>query len=70
MNFSALVQVFLQTLFKKFGLSIWVPYLFIDTDIQHYKFQQPGYYDFHAVTFSNYIAHILGNLWLEFLQLK
>ena len=26
-------------------------------NIQHYKFQQPGYYDFSAVTFSNYITH-------------
>ena len=30
---------------------------FIDTNIQHYKFQQPGHYDFSAVTFSNCITH-------------
>ena len=29
-------------------------------DMQHYKFQQLGYCDFIAVTFSNYITHILG----------
>ena len=26
------------------------------------KFQQPGYYDFSVVTFSNYLTHLLGNL--------
>ena len=39
-----------------------VPYWFIHTNIQHYKFQQPGNYDFSEVTFSSYIAHILGKL--------
>ena len=29
-------------------------------NIRHCKFQQPGCYDFSAVTFSNYITHILG----------
>ena len=45
---------------EKFGLSVWMPYWFIYMNIQHCKFQQPGYYDFSAATFSNYITHILG----------
>ena len=31
-------------------------------NIQHYKFQEPGYYDLSAATFSNYITHILGKI--------
>ena len=57
MNFSAGLSLLTKLVLKKFGLSIWVPYWFIDTNIRHCKFQQPGYYDFNAVTFSNYITH-------------
>ena len=53
-------KAFYKPCSKKFGLSIWMPYWFIDTNTQHYKFQQPGYYDFNTVIFSNYITHILG----------
>ena len=47
---------------KKSGLSIWVPHWFINMNIQHCKFQEPDCYDFRAMTFSNYITHILGKL--------
>ena len=56
MNFSASLMSFYKNCSEKFGLSIWVPVL-IDTNIplvQQCKFQQPGYYDFSAVIFSNY----------------
>ena len=34
-----------------------MPYWLIDTNTQHYKFQQPDYNAFSAVTFSNYNTH-------------
>ena len=35
-----------------------------DSSIRIYdtKFQQPGYYDFSVMTFSNCLTHILGKL--------
>ena len=47
-------------LYKTFGLNIWEPYWFIDTNIQNCKFQQPAYYHFSVVTFSNSVTHILA----------
>ena len=51
-------KVFLQTLFQK----IWAQSMGAHTNlsirkylwVRYCKFQQPGYYDFRAVTFSNY----------------
>ena len=58
-NFSAGLSLFHKPCPKKFRLSIWVSYWFMDTNIQHFKVQRHGYYDFSAVTFSNYITYIL-----------
>ena len=69
MNFSAglslLTDLVLKYLGPVFGCHA-------DSLIRIYdnKFQQPGYYDFSAVTFSNHITYILGKLRLEFLQLE
>ena len=68
MNFSAGLKSFYKLCSKKFVK--FAQYLGDHTDlmiriylcIRHCKFQPPGYYDFSAVTFSNYITHILGNL--------
>ena len=65
MSFSAGISLFRNLVLKGLG-SVFG----FDTNVQHYKFQQPGYYDFSAVNFSNYITHILGNPSLEFLQLE
>ena len=46
---------FAQYLFAHADLTIWIHFR-----LQYCKFQQPGYYDFSAVTFSNYITHILS----------
>ena len=59
MNFSAGLKSFYKAFSKKFRLNIWVPIL-----IQWYeytlgtklKLQQPGYYDFSTLIFSNYAA--------------
>ena len=59
MNFSAGLKSFYKPCSKKFRLNIWVPIL-----IQWYEYtlgttlnlQQPGYYDFTTLTFSNYTA--------------
>ena len=40
---------FPQYLFAHADLTIWIHFR-----LQYCKFQQPGYYDFSAVTFSNY----------------
>ena len=73
-NFSAGLSYFYKPCSKKFGHSIWVSIL-----THGYKytfgydtigFSKPGYYNFSAVTFSNYIIHILGNLQLVFLQFE
>ena len=61
MNFSAgqslLTDLFLKDLGSVFGYRT-------DSLIRIYntKFQQPGYYDFRILTFSNYLTHILGKL--------
>ena len=60
MNFSAVLGLFTNLILKI--LSSIFEFNIIDTIMQHYKFQQPGYYDFSAATFSNYITHILGML--------
>ena len=68
MNFSAGPKSFYKLCSKKFvkfaqflgahtNLTIQIYF-----GVRHCKFQQPSYYDFTAVTFSNYITHILGNL--------
>ena len=43
--------------------------ILMNINIRHCKFQQRGYYNFSAVTFSNYITLTLGNPKLEILQL-
>ena len=45
-----------------------MPYWFINTNLQHYKFQQPGY-DFNAATFSNYITHSGNGIFLIGMEL-
>ena len=47
MNFSAGLRLFTNLVLKNLGSA------FIDTNIQHYKFQQPGCYDFSAVILYN-----------------
>ena len=72
MNFSVGISTFYKPWFKKFVK--FAQYLGNHTDLKtqihlwerHCKFQQTGYYDFSAETFSNYITHILGNIWLDF----
>ena len=62
MNFSAGSSLFRNRVLKGLGSVFGC---LTDSSIQIYntiKFQQPGYYDFNAVIFSNYITHILGNL--------
>ena len=61
MNFSAGLSLFTNLVLKDLGSVFGCD---ADSLIRIYntKFQQPGYYDFSAVTFSNYITHILGNL--------
>ena len=60
MNFSAGLSLFTNLVLKNLG-SVF-GYHTGDSNIQHYKFEQPGYYNFSAVTFSNFITQILGNL--------
>ena len=69
MNFSAGLSLFTNLVLKDLG-SVFGRHIDSLIRIYNAKFQQPGYYDFSAVTFSNYVTHILGNLSLEFLQLE
>ena len=56
MNLLAYIRSFCKPCSKKFGLSTWSLYRFIDKNIlwvRHCKFQQPSCYDFSVMTFSN-----------------
>ena len=66
MNFSAGLSLFANLVLKNLG-SVFGAILIYQYENRRYKLQQPGYYDFSAVTFSSYIIHVLG---MEFLQLE
>ena len=50
-------KTFYKPCSKTSGLSIYVPYWFVNMNIRHCKLQQPDCYDFSAVTSSIYITH-------------
>ena len=62
MNFSAGLSLFTNLVLKNLD-SVFGCHT--DSSIQIYdsdKFQQPDYYDFRGVAFSNYITQILGKI--------
>ena len=61
MNFSAGLRLLTDLVLKNMGAVFGCN---ADPSIRIYdnKSQQPSYYDFSAVTFSNYLTHISGNL--------
>ena len=61
MDFSAGLSLLTDLVLKNLG-SVFGFHTDSSTKIYNTKFQQPGYYDFSSVTFSNYLTHILGNL--------
>ena len=62
MKFSAGLSLFINLVLKYLGSVFGCCTDSLIQIYNIYKFQQPGYYDFSALTFSNYITSILGKI--------